>query len=154
MKFSFKVSDDLLFGIKEVSAHLGFEIGNGEYVVSAEQIDAHDLCVSVNGKDVSIIYAEKCHFFRALGLAIQNINEGKDSFEISEKPAFESNGPMFDVSQGGAAFNLKTMKNIICQLSLMGLNMLMIYCEDSYEVQNRPYFGYMRPRVYIPTCSL
>lgn len=146
MKIAFNVSSDLLFGIKEVSSHLGFKIANGEYTVSAEQINAHDLFVSVNGKDVSIIYAEKCHFFRALGLAIQNINEGKDSFEIRETPAFNSNGPMFDVSQGGAAFNLKTMKSIICQLSLMGLNMLMIYCEDSYEVQNRPYFGYMRPR--------
>ena len=28
----------------------------------------------------------------------------------------------------------------------MGLNMLMVYCEDSFEVKNQPYFGYMRSK--------
>ena len=146
MKILFQADQSLSYGINEMSKYLAFEIAAGEYTVKARQIDGHDLSVCIKGKEINIIYAEKCHFFRALGLAIQNINEGKEDFEISEKPAFRSNGPMFDVSQGGAAFNLKTMKKILCQLSLMGLNMAMIYCEDSYEVQNRPYFGYMRPR--------
>ena len=146
MKISFRAPLDLYVGIGEVAKYLGFEVADGEYTVIAQNVPDHDIKVSVHGNTINIVYAQKCHFFRALGLAIQNINEGKDSFEINEKPAFNSNGPMFDVSQGGAAFNLKTMKKIICQLSLMGLNMLMIYCEDSYEVQNRPYFGYMRPR--------
>ena len=55
------------------------------------------------------------------------------------------NGPMFDMSQGNAAFNIKTMKAVLRKLALMGLNMAMLYCEDNYEVPNRPYFGYMRP---------
>jgi hexosaminidase len=28
----------------------------------------------------------------------------------------------------------------------MGLNMMMLYCEDSYDVKEEPYFGYMRGR--------
>lgn len=31
-------------------------------------------------------------------------------------------------------------------LRQMGLNMLMLYCEDSFDVKKQPYFGYMRSR--------
>ena len=32
------------------------------------------------------------------------------------------------------------------RMALMGLDMLMLYAEDSYVVPERPYFGYMRGR--------
>src|SRR5690606_17283416 len=32
------------------------------------------------------------------------------------------------------------------KMALMGLDMLMLYTEDSYDVPEQPYFGYMRSR--------
>ena len=43
---------------------------------------------------------------------------------------------------------VKTLKKVIRQLALMGLNTLMLYCEDSFEVPEQPYFGYMRARYW------
>lgn len=137
---------DLSFGLSELAGVLGIALADGGYTFTVTQKDGSNLCVSLDGKSGSIVYSERCHFFRALGLAVEQLREGKEQFAIEEVPQFKMNGPMFDVSQGNAAFNVKTVKHIIRNIALMGLNMLMIYCEDSYEVQNQPYFGYMRAR--------
>jgi NAD-dependent dihydropyrimidine dehydrogenase PreA subunit len=42
--------------------------------------------------------------------------------------------------------NVKTVKKYIDILQRMGYNTLMLYTEDTYEVDNQPYFGYLRGR--------
>src|SRR5262249_47747693 len=73
---------------------------------------------------------------------LEHISE--EDWKIEETPQFVTNGIMFDVSQGNAVINVAHVKNILTYMSLMGLNMMMLYCEDSYEIQEEPYFGYMR----------
>jgi len=51
---------------------------------------------------------------------------------------------MYDVSQGNAVINIEATKEFIRRMAVMGLNMLMMYCEDSFTVDSQPYFGYMR----------
>jgi hexosaminidase len=70
----------------------------------------------------------------------------KDEFQIGEEPQFVTNGVMFDVCQGNAVINISNMKKLLMKMSVMGLNMVMLYCEDSYEIKDEPYFGYMRGR--------
>lgn len=147
MLLDFKsVPKELTNGINEIAKHLNIKTDEGGLVCNAEKSDLQGLSVSFDGKVISIEYAEKHHFFRALGLAVQHIQKGEKSFEIKEKAYFRSNGPMFDLSQAAAAFNVNELKSIIRQLSLMGLNTLMLYTEDNYEVESQPYFGYMRPK--------
>lgn len=110
--------------------------------VSVTQKAGSDLIVTKN----SIVFDRPCHFFRGLGLIAENLYRGNTDFEIKETPYFDMNGPMFDVSQGNAAFTVPVIKKILRQLALMGLDMFMLYSEDSLEVQNQPYFGYMRAR--------
>ena len=133
-------------GIEIISDMLGVSISDGEYTFEVIQKKENKLTVTLNGKCGTIAYNERCAFFRAFGLAVEQIKCGNTSFSIEEPVHFDMNGPMFDVSQGNAAFNIKTMKKIIRQLALMGLSMVMVYCEDSFEAQNQPYFGYMRAR--------
>lgn len=133
-------------GIKEISDYLKITIADGGYSFEVTQKQDAPLTVSLNNKKGSIVYDQPCHFFRAFGLAVEHINNGKECFEITEYPQFKTNGPMFDLSQGNAAFNVKTFKYIIRQLSLMGLNTVMMYCEDGFEVKSQPYLGYMRAR--------
>jgi hypothetical protein len=56
------------------------------------------------------------------------------------------NGAMYDVTQGNAVMRVSTVKEILRRMALMGLNMLMLYVEDSYDLKDNPYFGYMRSR--------
>ncbi len=54
-------------------------------------------------------------------------------------------GVMIDCSRNGV-MNIPTVKNLINYLQKMGYNTLELYTEDTYEVLNEPYFGYLRGR--------
>ena len=61
------------------------------------------------------------------------------------KTPFNRFGTMLDCSRN-AVMNVKSVKNWIDMTSDLGFNMLMLYTEDTYEVENQPRFGYLRGR--------
>jgi len=133
-------------GITELSADLGIILANDGMPVSVCQKDGSDLLVSVKNGEASVIYDKKHHFFRALSLLVQHLKAGESEVSLCEKAYFTMNGPMFDVSQGNAVIKVSEIKRTLRQMAQMGLNMFMVYCEDSFDVKAQPYFGYMRPR--------
>lgn len=137
---------DVREGLNELLPQLDTVLDEAGYEIEVRNAAGADLRVRFASGRGEIVYSEKCHFFRAFGLLIENLSDGKTQFDVVEKPQFKLCGPMFDVSQGNSCFNVRTLKSVIRQLSLMGLSMLMIYCEDSFEVKEQPYFGYMRPK--------
>ena len=52
-------------------------------------------------------------------------------------------GVMLDMSRDGV-MTVGTVKKYVDYLALFGYNMLQLYTEDTYEVDNEPYFGYLR----------
>ena len=54
-------------------------------------------------------------------------------------------GVMLDMSRN-AVMKVEEVKNIAKILRSFGYNTIMLYTEDTYEVDNEPYFGYMRGR--------
>lgn len=54
-------------------------------------------------------------------------------------------GVMIDCSRNGV-MKPETVKRWIDIIAKMGYNMLMLYTEDTYEIENQPLFGYMRGR--------
>ena len=97
-----------------------------------------------SGKAV-ITYEDKPHFFRAIGLLVEQLQKGETNFEVKEQAQFETVGPMFDFSRN-AVMNVTRLKEMIEMLALMGFDSMMLYMEDTYEVKEEPYFGYMRGR--------
>ncbi len=91
-----------------------------------------------------IEYSETVHFFRALGILVDKLKRGED-FCIAENPNFRTLGAMFDCSRN-AVPTVKSVKDLLEIMSVMGFNMMMLYTEDTYEMKNHPYFGYMRGR--------
>ncbi|QVK18367.1 family 20 glycosylhydrolase [Mycoplasmatota bacterium] len=75
-------------------------------------------------------------------LCLVNYINGR-SVEISDH--FETFGTMIDLSRN-AVYTLQYMKSTIRKKALMGVNSIMLYTEDTYEVKDEPYFGYMRGR--------
>lgn len=62
---------------------------------------------------------------------------------MKDKCKFRRLGTMLDCSRN-ATMNMTTMKRWIDLTSDMGYNALYLYLEDTYEVDDNPYFGYMR----------
>jgi len=58
---------------------------------------------------------------------------------------FNHLGVMLDCSRN-AVMNVKSVKKYVDLLQRLGYNTLMLYTEDTYEVDNQPYFGYLRGR--------
>ena len=50
------------------------------------------------------------------------------------------------MSQSNAVLRTDQMKDLLTRMALMGLNTLYLYMEDSFDVEEEPYFGYMRSR--------
>jgi len=100
--------------------------------------------VEVSEKGASVSYNTPVDFYRGLSLLVNAIKTGS-SVKITQQPAFETLGIMFDVSRG-AVMKVDTVKDFIRRMARMGFNELMLYTEDIYELENYPYFGYMRGR--------
>lgn len=115
---------------------------DGAVLCAVQDPTVSGLVIDKTPDTLSIRYSEKAALFRALGLAAERDEE---RYSLSQSPRFTLNGAMVDCSRN-AVPNLPFIKGYIRQLALMGLNTLMLYTEDTYEIGNNPYFGYMRGR--------
>jgi hypothetical protein len=61
----------------------------------------------------------------------------------TEQASFSMRGLMFDCSRN-AVIRPDALKDILLRVSLMGVNMVMLYTEDTYQVAGEPFFGYLR----------
>ncbi len=61
------------------------------------------------------------------------------------KKNFDTLGVMIDMSRN-AVMSMDGLKRFLPLLKKMGYNCVMLYTEDTYEVDGEPYFGYMRGR--------
>ena len=82
---------------------------------------------------------------RGFFLLSRCVKEGKTQMSVSQKRHFSSCGAMVDVSRN-AVLTVEAVKRYIDQLAALGMNMLMLYTEDTYELPGYPYMGYLRGR--------
>ncbi len=140
MKFNFNVNEEFNTGIKKLSSVLGYEFGD-EICVTSEE--GNKIGVSLHDGKAVIYHKNKAQFFRGIGTLVQHIAE-KD-LDITEDGFFDTLGAMIDTSRCGVP-TIKTIKSMLDYMAVMGYNMIMLYTEDVIEVEDRPYFGYMRGR--------
>lgn len=134
---------DLIGGIEALAEDLDIELRDDGKRIEVSRCDAGYTAVSC-GQCARISYNRKNDFFRALALTVDTLRREKP-IDIAESPLFDSCGVMLDASRN-AVPKLETVKRIIRYMSRMGLNRLMLYTEDTYEIEKYPYFGYMRGR--------
>ncbi|MDE6373228.1 MAG: beta-N-acetylhexosaminidase [Clostridia bacterium] len=89
-----------------------------------------------------IVCANNVQLAKAL---VEIKKHGSAEFSLAGNSAFTAAGPMFDVSRNGV-LKVSTVKKLIRLSALMGYNTFMLYMEDVYPVDGRPYFGYLRGR--------
>ena len=149
MKLAFLQAEELLGGIAAVAPELGFVYTapqEADVCVTVTVAEEAICSVSLTGKTATVTYGGgRARFFRALAKLVDFLKEGKREANVTERPIFRTNGAMVDMSRN-AVMNVPTVKAMLRRMALMGMNMYMLYTEDTYEIEGRPYFGYMRGR--------
>ena len=107
------------------------------------ETDFDGVYVRFDGKDATIGFKTLSQKARAYFLLSMKAKGG--AFEISEKPCFDTLGPMLDMSRG-KVMTVDGVCRFIDNIASLGMNMLMLYTEDTYEIKERPQFGYLRGR--------
>ena len=131
----------LCAALKEIAREIpGYADMDGS--VSAQPIEAGLSVDTENGTGV-LGYSDLRSLCRAFGLYIQHRNDAE--FHTCESPCFETVGMMADVSRN-AVLKLESVKKMARLSALEGLNSLMLYTEDTYEIKEYPYFGHLRGR--------
>lgn len=91
---------------------------------------------------VSLRYPNLPHLCRLLGLASEHLGE---QVTVEEKARFSELSFMVDCSRN-AVPKVETVKKLLRRMALMGYHALLLYTEDTYELSDYPYFGYLRGR--------
>ena len=99
------------------------------------------LKVEKNGDQAVITYGRRVELYRGLGLLAEHCCE--NTYSTVQPARFKMDGVMLDCSRNGV-MKLDVVKKFIRYMALMGLDTLMLYTEDTYEIPEYPYFGYMR----------
>ena len=138
-----KLLPDLRQATAEVLKQLNITVQETGYFLEAKRGD--NFLVSFDGKTFHIEYPAHHMYFRALQL-IRRF--GDKEFSISERCMAKEFGVMLDCSRN-AVRTVNFLKNFIQLIACMGYNQLYLYMEDTYEIVDEPFFGYMRGR-YTP----
>ncbi len=105
--------------------------------------DKPEILIDRKGNHLYISCREEAHYYRALNRALHHLKE--ECYCYREELFFERNGLMLDCSRN-AVFTVEKIKSILQTLARLGMNVLMLYTEDTYEVEKEPYFGIYRGR--------
>ncbi len=73
----------------------------------------------------------------------QELKSGKETVEIAEEKRFDTVGCQLDCSRN-AVMKVSSVKKYMDACCAMGMNCILLYLEDTYEVPEYPYFGYLR----------
>lgn len=144
MKYNFIVDKHIeeYRAIEAVAGEIGLELCDDGIPVYLKQYN-RGLRVSFENDSYMIEYSTRNTLMRGMGLLSRYAGKGK--FNVSENPSFDMLGIMVDCSRN-AVMKIDSVKKLCRIIALMGYNMLMLYTEDTYEIEKYPYFGHMRGR--------
>ena len=146
MDIKFLNSEKFLQGIYAIEEDMNFKVSDSAlFTVTYVESEDDILSVKVSDKNATISCCETVRYYRGLAYVLKAFSKNNESFSVFETPSFTTHGPMFDTSRN-SVLNIATVKKLLNKTALMGLNMFMLYTEDTYEVKEYPYFGHMRGR--------
>lgn len=142
IKIRLVANDDVAKGVKLISEKLGIELCNDGIVVKSES--GSSLSLDLKNGEYTIKHSILPEFFRGLAYCADAIRNG-NFVPKEEIRQFDTCGAMIDMSRN-AVMKVESVKDMLEYMALMGLNMLMLYTEDTYEMKDYPMFGFMRGR--------
>jgi len=131
--------------VEELVREFGRQVQIEGIFLEKHLVASNELTIVFDGLKADVTCRENSHFFRGVGILLQNMAKtGTQSFTVTEQIQFDSLGAMLDCSRSVAS--LENIKAHIRFMAACGMNILMLYTEDTYEVIGHPYFGAYRGR--------
>lgn len=107
--------------------------------------EGEELSLLMDGERLTVEAPDISAAVRGLFLAACALRDGKDVPELHQTRHIASCGMMLDMSRGGV-MTVEVVKGMIDAHAALGLNLMMLYTEDTYTVPEAPYLGYLRGR--------
>ena len=107
--------------------------------------EGEELSLLMDGERLTVEAPDISAAARGLFLAACALRDGKDIPELHQTRHIASCGMMLDMTRGGV-MTVEAVKEMIDAHAALGLNLMMLYTEDTYTVPEAPYLGYLRGR--------
>jgi len=120
-----------------------FDLVNFEWDGEIHVQEGAGLTVEVTGSRADIVAESKPALARAYFRLAQERSAGAKDFYIHEERQFGSCGAFLDFSRNGI-MTVEACKKYMHYCAALGLNLIVLYTEDTYEVPEYPYMGYLR----------
>jgi hypothetical protein len=101
-----------------------------------------NFAVESDSATVEITYSERSEIYRGVALFA---SAGGGEFKASFTRRCKELSLMADCSRNGV-LSVQAVKGLARVLARLGYNQLQLYTEDTFEVENEPYFGHIRGR--------
>lgn len=129
--------------VSEVAGILGITMDQSGVPVHCKN-QGEGIRIAVGGDGATIEYEKEHQLIRAISRFAEYARRG-EACEIKELPVYGQLGFMADCSRN-AVLHGEGFKELIRRLALMGYSTVQLYTEDTYELKQYPYFGYLRGR--------
>lgn len=131
-------------GFRELLTERGYRCESG-IAVKMTKNAGEKITVCYREGKAEITAPERAFLFRGLITLVMYLEENgqAESYVMEEKIWFDHNGCMLDCSRNCVA-STEAVKAWIRLQAAVGMNLIMLYTEDTYEVPGYPYFGYLR----------
>ncbi|MGN1020018.1 MAG: family 20 glycosylhydrolase [Aristaeellaceae bacterium] len=106
---------------------------------------APGLSVTLQGGNAAIAAEDRNALARGFFLLARAVREGRNALDVRQERHFGSCGVMIDMSRN-AVMTVAAAKRMLDRLAALGMNLALLYTEDTYEVPGYPYHGYLRGR--------
>ena len=107
--------------------------------------EGEELSLLMDGERLTVEAPDISAAARGLFLAACALRDGRNVPELHQRRHIASCGMMLDMSRGGV-MTVEAVKRMIDAHAALGLNLMMLYTEDTYTVPEAPYLGYLRGR--------
>lgn len=138
--------EDIKNNLIELEKEFPLELFKKNIKLECIQRDKNLIEFSKNNQVLKVFYT-KLNYFYYLIFKADSCEYDKD-FIKEFKVELDHLTFQFDASRNNV-LKVETVKKLIRYLVILGYDSLAIYMEDTYEIEDEPYFGYMRGRYSI-----
>ena len=117
----------------------------GQSLPQAQVTQGPGVSVTLKGGSAAIAAEDRNALARGFFQLARAVREGRDTLEVRQERHFGSCGVMIDMSRN-AVMTVEAVKRMLDRLASLGMNLALLYTEDTYEVPGYPYHGYLRGR--------
>lgn len=138
MKFNvLKLEEKLQKALVELEKYYDFKLSDDGIVIEYEKLEGKEVYARLEDGNLKIGSSKYAGFFKAFSEYLYSRKNYSTTY------SFEKLGMMIDNSRNGVT-NVDFTKQIIAKTAFMGHNTIYLYIEDTYLVEEEPYFGYLR----------